>query len=246
MTGDYMEERLQKVMAELGVASRRKCEELILQGVVKVDGQVVQELGTRVDKQKSIIEVSGKILQPAVSKVYIMLNKPVNYITSAKDQFNRPTVLDLVNTVSERVFPVGRLDYDTEGLLILTNDGDLTYQLTHPSHNVDKTYQALVKGKIQVKDIDAFREGLFIEDYKTAPAKLEIMKSVGADTMVNITIHEGRNRQVRKMCDAIGHKVLQLKRISIGKLKLGDLMLGQWRYLRQEEIDYLFNLGVKQ
>lgn len=238
-----MEERLQKVMAELGVASRRKCEELILQGRVKVDGQLVNELGTKVDKQNATIEVDGKRLVNESNKLYILLNKPVGYITSAKDQFNRPTVLDLVSSLNQRVFPVGRLDYDTEGLLILTNDGELTYKITHPSHNVTKTYSALVMGKMQAKVIEIFKKGIYIEDYKTAPAKLEILKHIGNDTLVNITIHEGRNRQVRKMCDAVGHKVLKLRRISIGKLNMGDLKTGQWRFLTTEEVEYLNSLG---
>lgn len=240
-----MEERLQKVMAEFGVASRRKCEELILQGKVKVNLKIVNELGAKVDKQKDVIEVEGKVLSSQAKKVYIMLNKPVGYITSAKDQFNRPTVLDLTATVKERVFPVGRLDYDTEGLLILTNDGDLTYRITHPSHNIDKTYRALVVGRVEQKDIKKFDEGLIIDDYKTSSAKLEILDFKNGTSLVNITIHEGRNRQVRKMCDAINHKVIKLKRISIGNLKLGDLKTGQWRYLRDDEVQYLYSIGVK-
>lgn len=239
-----MEERLQKVMAELGVASRRKCEELILQGKVKVNGQVVSELGTKVDKQNAVIEVEGRKLEALTDKVYVLLNKPVGYITSAKDQFGRPTVLDLVSGVKARIFPVGRLDYDTEGLLILTNDGELTYRITHPSHNIDKTYQAVVKGRISAQDIAAFKQGIIIEGYKTAPARLEIIRMLGEDTLVHITIHEGRNRQVRKMCDAIGHKVLKLKRICIGKLELGDLKVGSWRHMTKEEVAYLYRMEV--
>jgi len=238
-----MEERLQKIMAELGVASRRKCEEMILQGRVKVDGILIKELGIKVDKQKSIIEVDGKKLNDEIQKIYILLNKPVGYITSAKDQFDRPTVLDLVSNVGHRVFPVGRLDYDTEGLLILTNDGDLTYKITHPSHNVTKTYLARVKGRVMDEVVTIFKQGIRIEDYRTAPAKLEILKYIDNDTLVNITIHEGRNRQVRKMCDAVGHKVLKLRRISIGNLRLGDLKVGQWRHLTLEEVRYLYSLG---
>jgi 23S rRNA pseudouridine2605 synthase len=237
-----MEERLQKVMAELGVASRRKCEELILQGKVKVDNVIVTELGTKVDKQTAVIEVEGKQLINKTNKVYIMLNKPMGYITSVKDQFNRPTVLDLVAHINERIFPIGRLDYDTEGLIILTNDGDLTYKITHPSHNVCKTYTAKVRGKVKESDIEIFKEGIIIEDYKTAPACLEILEYIEKDTLINITIHEGRNRQVRKMCDAIGHGVLSLKRISIGNLALGDLNAGQWRYLTPKEVAYLYSL----
>lgn len=241
-----MEERLQKIMAELGVASRRKCEELILQGKVRVNNKIITELGTKVDKQTAVIEVEGRQLTNNIKKVYVLLNKPVGYITSAKDQFNRPTVLDLVADIDERIFPVGRLDYDTEGLLILTNDGELTYKITHPSHNVCKTYTARVKGRVQKSAIEIFKNGIIIEDYKTAPAKLEILKFIDNDTLVNITIHEGRNRQVRKMCDAIGHNVLHLQRISIGKLKLENLSLGKWRYLTAEEVEYLYSLEGKE
>ncbi len=240
-----MEERLQKIMAELGVASRRKCEELILQGKVKVNSVVVKELGVKADKQKDKIEVEGKILSNQTHNIYVMLNKPSDYITSSKDQFNRPTVLDLTSEIKERIFPVGRLDYDTEGLLILTNDGDLTYKITHPSHNIDKTYRALVVGRIEQQDIDTFAEGIFIDEYKTSPAKLTVLEIKNNNSLVDITIHEGKNRQVRKMCDAVNHGVISLKRISIGKLELGDLMKGHWRYLKEEEIKYLFGIGEK-
>jgi 23S rRNA pseudouridine2605 synthase len=240
-----MEERLQKVMAELGVASRRKCEELILQGKVKVNGQMITELGSKVDKQNTVIEVEGMIITKSADKVYVLLNKPIGYITSAHDQFNRPTVLDLVSEIGERIYPVGRLDYDTEGLIILTNDGDLTYRITHPSHKVTKTYTARVRGKVPNSAVNDFKKGLIIEDYRTAPAKLEILEYIDDETIVNITIHEGKNRQVRKMCDAIGHKVLKLKRVSIGALKLGDLKTGHWRHLSSDEIQYLYSIGGK-
>jgi 23S rRNA pseudouridine2605 synthase len=245
MVGDTMEERLQKVMAELGVASRRKCEELILQGKVSVDGQIITELGTKVDKQSSVILVEGIRITNEIKKVYLLLNKPIGYITSAKDQYDRPTVMDLISEIKVRLYPVGRLDYDTEGLLILTNDGALTFKITHPSHNVTKTYTALVSGIVQEEAIEIFKEGVVIEDYKTAPAELEILKYMNNDTLVNITIHEGKNRQVRKMCDAIGHSVLRLKRISIGSLKLGDLSTGHYRHLNKEEIEYLYSIGGK-
>ena len=240
-----MEERLQKVMAELGVASRRKCEDLILQGKVSVNGQIITELGTKVDKQSDIIMVEGIKVTNEIKKVYILLNKPIGYITSAKDQFDRPTVLDLVSEIKVRLYPVGRLDYDTEGLIILTNDGDLTFKITHPSHNVTKTYTALVNGRVQEEAIELFKKGVAIEDYTTAPAKLEIVKYINNETLVNITIHEGKNRQVRKMCEAIGHPVIRLKRISIGSLKLGDLGSGHYRHLNKEEIEYLYSIGGK-
>ncbi len=195
------------------------------------------------DKQSVIIHVEGIQITNKTEKIYVLLNKPVGYITSSHDQFNRPTVLDLVSQIDIRLYPVGRLDYDTEGLIILTNDGNLTYKITHPSHNITKTYTAQVKGRVHEEAIKIFNNGILIEEYKTAPAKLEILKYIDNDTLVNITIHEGRNRQVRKMCDAIGHKVLKLKRINIGSLELGSLKTGQWRFLNKEEIEYLYSIG---
>ncbi|MFZ5353521.1 MAG: pseudouridine synthase [Bacillota bacterium] len=238
-----MKERLQKVMAELGVASRRKCEELITAGRVKVNSQLVTELGFRADKSMDVIEVDGIKLQNKEKKVYVLLNKPVGYITSVKDQFDRPTVIDLVKDIKERVFPVGRLDYDTEGLLLLTNDGELTYRITHPKHNIDKTYTALVRGTVTQKDIEIFSRGIRIDNYITSPAKLEVIDNIKGNSLINITIHEGKNRQVRRMCSAIGHEVITLKRISIGELFLGDLQRGKWRMLNDSEVEYLYTLG---
>ncbi|HWR60052.1 MAG TPA: pseudouridine synthase [Clostridia bacterium] len=238
-----MAERLQKVMSEFGVASRRKCEELIAGGRVKVNGRVVTEQGCKVDKEKDSIEVDGKVIRRPDALLYILLNKPSGYITSVRDQFGRPTVLDLLKGVSVRVFPIGRLDYDTEGLLILTNDGDLTYRITHPRHNIDKTYRALVRGKVESRAVAAFSRGLVIEDYVTAPAVLKAVGEAKGNSIVEITIHEGRNRQVRKMCAAIGHEVIRLKRIKIGKIGLDGLKTGQWRYLEEEEVNYLKGLG---
>lgn len=238
-----MAERLQKVMSEFGVASRRKCEEMIARGKVKVNGCLITEPGCKVDKEKDIIEVDGKIVRSPETKLYILLNKPTGYITSVKDQFGRPTVLDLLKGVSVRVFPIGRLDYDTEGLIILTNDGELTYRITHPKHNIDKTYRALVRGRVGQEDIMAFDNGIAIENYMTSPARLEIIREIKGNSMVDITIHEGKNRQVRKMCSTIGHEVIRLKRIKIGDIGLGSLQTGQWRYLTKSEINYLKMLG---
>lgn len=238
-----MIERLQKVMAEYGVASRRKCEELIAEGKVKVNGRLITEPGCKVDKEKDIIEVMGKPLKKQESRLYILLNKPTGYITSARDQFGRPTVLDLLKGISTRVFPIGRLDYDTDGLLLLTNDGELTYTITHPKHNIDKTYRAIVRGRVDNKDIEAFSKGIEIEDYVTSPAILEITGESKGNSIVEITIHEGKNRQVRKMCSAIGHEVISLTRISIGELGLGSLKTGQWRFLTESEVKYIKKLG---
>lgn len=238
-----MEERLQKVMAEYGIASRRKCEEIILSGKVKINGVIITELGTKTDKYTDVIEVDGITINPQIAKVYILLNKPAGYITSAKDQFNRPTVLDLVSGIQERVFPVGRLDYDTEGLLLLTNDGALSFKLTHPKHIVDKTYTALLYGKINDNDINQFMQGIIIDEYKTAPAKLELIGFEKGNSWVNITIHEGKNRQIRKMCSAINHEVIKLKRIYIGEITVDGVETGNWRYLSEKEIQYLRDIG---
>jgi len=238
-----MAERLQKVMAEYGVASRRKSEEIIYAGRVKVNGRLVTEPGLKIDKDRDVIEVDGNIIKSPEKKIYILLNKPSGYITSVKDQFGRPTVLDLLKEISTRVFPIGRLDYDTEGLLILTNDGELTYKITHPRHSIDKTYRALVRGEVNGDDIKIFERGMAIEDYVTAPAKMEIVRYSKGNSVIDITIHEGRNRQVRKMCSAIGHDVIRLRRIKIGDIGLGGLKTGEWRYLKDSEIRYLKKLG---
>ncbi|HRS22005.1 MAG TPA: pseudouridine synthase [Clostridia bacterium] len=238
-----MAERLQKVMAEYGVASRRKSEEMIYAGKVKVNGRLVTEPGLKIDKDRDVIEVDGNIIKSPEKKIYILLNKPSGYITSVKDQFGRPTVLDLLKGISSRVFPIGRLDYDTEGLLILSNDGELTYRITHPKHSIDKTYRALVRGEVKGEDIKIFERGMAIEDYITAPAKMEIVRYSKGNSVIDITIHEGRNRQVRKMCSAIGHEVIRLRRIKIGDIGLGGLKTGEWRYLKDSEIRYLKELG---
>lgn len=240
-----MEERLQKFLAEAGVASRRKAEELIAAGRVKVNGVVIKEQGIKIDPRKDKVEFDGKALsQKAEKKVYLMLHKPEGYVTTSKEQFGRPAVLDLIHGVPERIFPVGRLDYDTSGLLLLTNDGDLTYRLTHPKHDVDKTYIAKLYGVPDDGELQKFRRGVAIDGRKTSPAKIQIIsreKDLRFCT-VEIQIHEGRNRQVRKMCDAIHHPVAQLKRIATGELKLGDLPKGKYRFLTEQEIKYLKSL----
>ena len=238
-----MAERLQKVMAEYGVASRRKSEEMIYAGKVKVNGRLVTEPGLKIDKDRDVIEVDGEIIKSPEKKIYILLNKPSGYITSVRDQFGRPTVLDLLKGISTRVFPIGRLDYDTEGLLILSNDGELTYRITHPKHSIDKTYRALVRGEVKGEDIKIFERGMAIEDYIIAPAKMEIVRYSKGNSVIDITMHEGRNRQVRKMCSAIGHEVIRLRRIKIGDIGLGGLKTGEWRYLKDSEIRYLKELG---
>ena len=233
--------RINKYIAACGVASRRKAEELITQNRVKVNGNVVNELSFQIDENKDKVEVDGKLIGLEENLVYIMLNKPEGYVTTVKDQFDRPSVIDLVHGVGERVYPIGRLDYETSGLLLLTNDGDLTYKLTHPKHEVDKTYMAIVKGIPTKEELKNFEEGLYIEDYKTAPAKIKIVKKDEEKNyaICQIKIHEGRNRQVRKMCRAINHPVMRLRRVAMGKITLKDTEVGKYRHLTKEEVEYL-------
>ena len=230
--------RLQKFLAEAQVASRRRAEEIIKQGRVTVDGVVVDTPGAKVDDEGSAVCVDGKPVIKNKNLIYIMLNKPEGCVTTAKDQFNRKTVMDMVADVEERIYPVGRLDYNTSGLLIMTNDGELTYRLTHPEHNVEKTYIAYVEKEPEAAEMEKFRRGIVIDGRKTAPACIEII----GKNCLEIKIHEGRNRQVRKMCEAIGSPVLRLKRQAIGSLKLGDVKKGSYRYLNKDEIDYLKSL----
>ncbi|WP_130807118.1 pseudouridine synthase [Senegalia massiliensis] len=231
--------RLQKFMAKAGIASRRKSEKIILDGRVTVNNTMIKKLGFKVDPKKDIIKVDNKEISLEKEKIYIILNKPVGYITSVSDQFNRKTVIDLVSKVDQRIYPVGRLDYDTSGLLLLTNDGDLTYKMTHPSHEVNKTYIAEVKGIPNNEELKEFKEGLKIEDYITSPADIKIIKKNKDKSTLKITIHEGKNRQVRKMCEKINHTVIKLKRISFGDIRLNNLKEGDYRFLTDKEIRYI-------
>ena len=230
--------RLQKFLADSGIASRRKCEELIEAGRVKVNGKTV-ELGFKVDPEVDKVEFDGKLVSNNKKEfTYILLNKPIGVVTTADDQFDRETVLDLVR-VKPRVVPVGRLDMYTSGALILTDDGDFVYKVTHPKHEINKTYTVTLVGIVSDEDIEALRKGVVIDgDYTTKPAKARIMK-IDAEkniSRVEITIHEGKNRQVRKMCEAIGKKVLALHRAKIGNLGVKDLKLGTWRYMTKKEV----------
>lgn len=234
--------RLQKFLANSGVASRRKCEELILDGKVSVNGQIVKELGTKVNPAVDKVEYCGNPVFSSNKFVYILLNKPIGYVTTAKDQFDRDSVLDLVK-VKERVVPVGRLDMYTSGALILTNDGDFVYKVTHPKHEITKTYTVTVRGVIENDAVEKLRNGVEIEDYKTRPAKVKILKTDEEKNIsrLEITIHEGKNRQVRKMCEAVGSKVIALHRSKIGDIGVKDLKLGSWRYLKDYEVKKLLN-----
>ncbi len=234
--------RLQKYIAKCGVTSRRKAEELILATRVRVNGKLIEELGSKVDPNRDIVEVDGRIISLEKEKTYLALNKPVGYVTTLKDEHNRKTVVDLIKGVDTRVYPVGRLDIDTEGLLILTNDGDLTYKLTHPSFEVEKTYLALVAGRPLEEELSRFRKGLMVDGIRTAPAKVRVIQTYEKTSLLEIKIHEGRNRQVRKMCSAINHPVEKLKRISFGSLGLEGIKLGEFRELSKDEVKELMEL----
>ena len=237
-----MEERLQKFLANAGIASRRKCEELILDGKIEVNGAIVTEIGTKVS-EKDIVKYNGKIVKTEEEKIYILLNKPIGYVTTAKDQFNRDTVLDLIK-INKRIVPVGRLDMYTSGALILTNDGEFVNMLTHPKNEIDKTYNVTVKGNVTNEDIEQLQKGVKIDDeYITKPAKVKILKIDKEKNIsrIQITIHEGKNRQVRKMCEAINKKVLALHRCKIGNIEVKDIKVGNWRYLTKKEVENLMN-----
>jgi 23S rRNA pseudouridine2605 synthase len=236
-----MEERLQKYMADCGIASRRKCEEIIIEKRVKVNNTLVTELGYKINRNNDVVYVDGKKISPQEIKKYIALNKPIGYVSTVKDEKNRQTILDIVK-VKERIYPIGRLDYNTSGLILLTNDGEVYNNIIHPRKSIDKIYEAIIDGTISTMDIIKFEKGIDIGDYITAPAKIQILKSYDTTTKVKITIHEGKNRQIRRMCEAIGHPVIELKRISIGEIKLGDLPSGKWRDLKDIEVEYIKQL----
>lgn len=235
-----MEEiRLQKYLAEAGVASRRKCEEFIQKGRVKINGNVAT-LGEKVNPEIDKVEFDNKEIGKIEEHVYILLNKPIGYVTTAKEQFGRDSVLDLVK-VKQRIVPVGRLDMYTSGALLLSNDGNFIYKVTHPKHEVDKTYTVTLKGIVTNEDVQKLKNGVEIEDYITKPAQVKILKTDEEKNIsrLEITIHEGKNRQVRKMCEAIGKKVQALHRTKIGNIEVKELKLGTWRYLRPDEVEYL-------
>ena len=230
--------RLQKFLADAGIASRRKAEELIQQGKVRVNGRIVTELGIKVEPEKDKVEYIEKEIKIKNKNVYILLNKPIGYVTTVRDQFGRDSVLDLVK-VRERLVPVGRLDMYTSGALILTNDGDFVYKVTHPKHEIEKTYTVTVKGIIKDEIVEKLKSGVVIDNYKTKPAKVRILKidEENKKSRLEIIIHEGKNRQIRKMCESVGYKVLALHRSKIASIGVKDIPLGKWRYLTNTEVN---------
>lgn len=232
--------RLQKYMADCGVASRRACEQLILEGRVTVNGQTVTELGTKVS-QDDKVTFDGKLLKPVQKRVYIMLYKPDKVMSTVSDPEGRTTVLDLVNEKT-RLYPVGRLDYHTEGLILLVNDGDVAYHLTHPKFEIEKEYLVTIQGEISREEVLKLQGGVVIDGQKTAPAKVTVTEITDHTTSLSVIIHEGRNRQVRKMFEAINKKVIRLTRLRHGNLVLTGLKPGSWRYLTENEVAYLENI----
>ncbi|MBE5763220.1 MAG: rRNA pseudouridine synthase [Clostridiales bacterium] len=236
-------ERLNKYLASCGVASRRESEKLILDGRVKVNGKVVKELGTQVNENNDRVSVDGNLVKPVLDYSYIMMYKPKGCVTTMKDDKGRKTVYSYLEDLNiPHLVPVGRLDYDTEGLLLLTNDGELVHALTHPSHEVPKTYVVKVEGEIPEHKLAQLRKGVEIDGVKTAKAKVKLVEFKDNISRFEMTIHEGRNRQIRKMFEAVGEEVIFLKRISVGNVRLGGLARGTYRYLNDDEIEYLKKL----
>lgn len=231
--------RLQKFIAECGIASRRNAEKIIESGRVTVNGELVDYMGCVINPQEDVVEIDGKVIEPENKKYYIMLNKPKNYVTTVSDDLGRPTVMQLVSDINARIYPVGRLDFDTTGLLIMTNDGEFANILTHPKHVVNKTYIARIDKPLDENQLDRLRNGIDLDGVLTSPAKAENIKRPQKGFEVKITIHEGKNRQVRRMLDAVGANVMSLKRISVGSLTLGNLPEGKWRRLSDAEINKL-------
>jgi 23S rRNA pseudouridine2605 synthase len=229
-------DRLHKVMARAGVASRRKSEQYILEGRVKVNGKIVRTLGTKVDPCLDKVEIDDKPVDFSNDPTYIAINKPTGYLTTVRDPFNRPIVFDLLDMPKAGLFPVGRLDKDSEGILLLTNDGDLAYRLTHPRFKVERTYLVEVRGCPEKNILACLQKGIILEDGLTAPAHVQLMDRYSDRSLLKVVITEGRKRQVRRMFDKVGHPVMSLKRISMGPLKIQQLPVGQYRVLDSSEI----------
>ena len=237
--------RIQKYIADAGICSRRKAEEMIVKGLVKVNGETLDELGYQM-QENDVVEVDGQVIGAPERKVYYMMYKPRGYVTTVKDQFDRPCVMDLIgDDIKERIYPAGRLDYHTEGLLILSNDRAFVNAITHPKHHIEKKYLAVINGKISEEDVEKLKRGVVIDGRKTAPAKVFLSEIFKDKCLVEVTISEGRNRQVRKMFEAVGHHVIELKRVQIGPIDLGSLKEGRIRKLNPNEVQALISLAEK-
>jgi pseudouridine synthase len=235
--------RLQRVLSQSGVASRRAAEQLMREGRVSVNGRTVTELGTKADAERDDIRVDGRRIRAAERKRYLLLNKPRGYVSTRSDPQRRPTVIDLLKGVREYVYPVGRLDYDSEGLLLLTNDGELAARLTHPRHGIERVYEARVRGVPDRREMARLANGVVIDGRRTAPARARLARAIdaasGPQAIIELTLHEGRKRQARRMCEAIGHPVVRLRRVRIGPIGDERLKTGHWRELTRQEIEKL-------
>ncbi len=234
-----MQIRLNKFLAQAGVASRREVDKMIVEGRITVNGRVVRILGTKIDDEKDRVELDGKRVEKEEEMIYLMLNKPPGYLVTLKDPFRRPTIKELLPSLKERIYPVGRLDYDSEGLLLLTNNGELAHRLAHPRYRVPKNYVVEVKGVPKSSKISRLERGVYIDGKKTAPARIAKLSGSAKKTLLRIEIHEGRKREVKRMFEAVGHRVLRLKRIGFGGLRLSKLQTGKWRFLTRKEVDSL-------
>lgn len=233
-----MEQRLQKIIADMGIASRRKAEEIIIEGRVTVNGKVAV-IGMKADPSRDHVKVDGKLLTRPETKVYFVFNKPRGVVTSLGDPEGRPTVQDFIRGIRERVYPVGRLDYDSEGLLILTNDGDLAHGVLHPSKKIPKTYLVKIKGALEAEDLDRLRKGIRLDRTVTAPAKVKPLRKTDQNSWVEMVIYEGKKRQIRRMMEKVGHPVIRLMRIRINGIEMGDVKPGMIRRMLPEEIEML-------
>jgi pseudouridine synthase len=231
--------RLNKFLSQSGLASRREADRLIEEGRVKVNRRLVLTLGSKVNAVKDRIEVDGKVIQPASGLVYMVLHKPVGYLVTRKDPFERPTVMELLPGMKTRLFPVGRLDYESQGILLLTNDGELCNRLLHPRYKIIKTYVIRVKGKPAISDLKKLEKGIYLDKKKTSPSKIFKLRENQRETSFKVELHEGRKREIRRMFAIIGHEVQALKRVNFAGISLGKLKTGQWRYLSPQEVDSL-------
>jgi 23S rRNA pseudouridine2605 synthase len=238
-TSSNKAERLNKILAAAGIASRRRADELISQGLVTVNGQKETKLGSKAIWGIDAIAVNGQIIPDPPKKTYLILNKPFGYVCTLRDPEGRPTVRDLTERVKERIFPVGRLDFDSQGLLILTNDGQLSYRLMHPKYHIPRTYKAIIDGSISNASVEQLKRGILLDDGPTGPAGVRVINRQHKRSVVRITIFEGKSREIRRMFETLGHKTLQLIRIGYGSLQLGDLKVGKYRHLKDIEVKAL-------